>query len=101
MSNPKFQANVTFELTSKSRRWTVYKVTDTGRGHIGFFRIDGESGYCDDRDENGVLQLGPYFAGNLTAEEFADRFEFLNWVYDVLADFYGRDEMPVYEFVSN
>jgi hypothetical protein len=100
MSNPKFQANVTFELASKTRRWAVYKVTDADRGHVGFFRIDQESGYCDDRDESGVLQLGPCFSGHLTTEQFADRFEFLNWVYDVLGEFLGRGELPVYEFIS-
>jgi len=100
MSNPKFQANVTFELVDKTRRWATYKVSDAARGHLGFFRIDKDAGYCDDRDGDGVLQLGPFFSGSLTTEQFADRFELLNWVYDILGEFLGRDELPQYEFIS-
>lgn len=100
MSNPKFQANVNFELVDESNKWAVYKVSDIQRGELGTFRVNKHNGYCDDRDEAGVLQLSAYFSGELSAEDFAERFELLNWVYEVFAMFLAEEKWPPMHFVS-
>ena len=98
--NKAFRADAHFELTSESRRWATYEVTEITRGRIGTFRIEKENHYCDDRDEAGVLQLGDHFSGTMSVEEFADRFELLNWVYDVVSGFVESGVYPPLHFVS-
>ena len=100
MANPRFEANVNFEMTSESNKWAVYRVKDLKRGELGVFRINKENGYCDDRDEHGVLQLSPYFSGQMSEEDFAQRFELLNWVYEVFGLFMEEGKWPPMHFVS-
>lgn len=100
MSNPRFQANVNFEITAETQKWVVYAVKDVDRGELGEFRINKESGFCDDRDEQGELMLSDYFKKVESTEDFADRFELLNWVYDVFGTFIEAGKWPPYHFVS-
>jgi|GEM_PF-3705119 len=100
MSDPRFQAHVNFEITEETRKWVVYEVKDVERGLLGHFRINKETGFCDDRDESGELMLSDYFANLSTLIDFAERFELLNWVYDVFGTFIEADKWPPYHFVS-
>ncbi len=100
MASSKFQAEVTFELVEDSRKWATYKVGDRSRGHIGYFRLNREHKTVDDRDSDGVLQLGGWFAKVASTEDFADRHDLLNWVVAMLEEFLTRAELPKYQFVS-
>jgi hypothetical protein len=105
MANRKFEADATFEAVEITRKWALYKVSDRTRGQIGYFRLNRETGYCDDRDTDGVLQLGPWFGGDapgraITGEDFVDRFELLNWVYEAFEAIYEMEEPPKYHVVS-
>lgn len=95
-----FKADVSFELTSESRTWAVFDVKDMKRGFLGTFRIQKETLFCTERDDDGTLLLGDYFSGLSSTEDFMDRHELLNWLYEIFASFCEEGKYPPYHFVS-